>query len=93
MPTAATQKSIDKHWKRKAKMIEIENKRHTCGPVLKHIKKELKKKIKEGKCGTDCQDEIKLDTENIKKNCGDDAAKKFEKDIGIKLEDNIVLKF
>ena len=93
MPTSATQKSIDAHMKRKVKMIEIGNKRHTCGPVLKHIKEEYKKKIKEGKCGKKCIEEIKGNIKNFKDNCGDKAVKKFEKEIGIKLEDNIVLKF
>ena len=95
MPTEKTQSIIDKHMERKAKMIEIENKRHTCGPVLKNIKKRLKKQIEEGKCGKDCQDEIKGDIKNIKDNCGDKAAKKFEKEIGMKpkFEDNIKLKF
>ena len=89
----STQKSIDNHWKRKAKWIEIENKRYYCQENLKAIVKDLKARIKSGKCGIHCQDEIKLDVKGVKKNCGDKAAKKFEKDIGIKLEDNIVLKF
>ena len=89
----SAQKSIDKHWERKAKWIEIENKRHYCKGNLKAIVKDLKTRIKSGKCGKDCQDEIKLDVKGVKKNCGDKAAKKFEKDIGIKLEDNMVLKF
>ena len=93
MPNEATQKGIDKQWERKAKWIEIENKRHYCKGNLKAIVKDLKKKIKEGKCGTDCQEEIKSDTALVKKNCGKKAAKKFEKDLGIKLKDNIVLKF
>ena len=93
MPTAATQKSIDAHMKRKVKMIEIANKKYTCGENYNYIKERTKKKIKEGKCGVGCQEEIIGEIENIKKNCGDKKAKKFKKEIGIKLKDNIVLKF
>ena len=93
MPTEAPQRSIDKHWERKAKMIAIANKKYTCGENYKYIVKELQGRIQSGKCDGDCIEEIKGYIEDVKKNCGPKKAKKFEKDIGIKLEDNMVLKF
>ena len=102
MPTKRTQDIIDAHKKRAQRMIDLEikrveraNKKYTCTKSVPHIKKELKKKIKSGKCGGDCIEEIKNDIKLVEENCGPEAAKKFEKDIGMepKFEDNIKLKF
>lgn len=102
MPTKKTQDIIEAHKKRAQRLIDLElkrveraNKKYTCTKSVPHIKKELKKRIKEGKCERECFKEIIEDIKLVEKNCGKKAAEKFEKDIGMKpkFEDNIKLKF
>ena len=63
-----TKKIVNKHLDRGKRLAAIERKIDYCNTVEK-VADRKKKEIKAGKCGVDCQTEIKDLIEDTKKNC------------------------
>ena len=63
-----TNRIVNKHLERGRKLSAIQQKKDYCDTVKKMADRK-KKEIKAGKCGVDCQTEIKDLIEDTKKNC------------------------
>lgn len=63
-----TNRIVNKHLERGKRLAAIEQEIDYCNTVKK-VAERKKKEIKAGKCGVDCQTEIKDLIEDTKKNC------------------------